>query len=61
MLGRVLWMLITVTGLLLNPVGAQPHRILVDTDVNIDDVLALFYLLKQNNTQFDLKVYSFSF
>ncbi|KAI5326519.1 hypothetical protein L3X38_035593 [Prunus dulcis] len=55
MLGRVLWMLITVTGLLLNPVEAQPHRILVDTDVNIDDVLALFYLLKQNNTEFDLK------
>lgn len=36
--------------------AAQPHRILVDTDVDTDDVLALLYLLKQNRTEFDLQV-----
>ncbi|XP_017976295.1 PREDICTED: uncharacterized protein LOC18600329 isoform X1 [Theobroma cacao] len=33
----------------------QPHRILVDTDVDTDDVFALFYLLKQDRTQFHLQ------
>ncbi|XVF06174.1 hypothetical protein REPUB_Repub06bG0024800 [Reevesia pubescens] len=33
----------------------QPHRILVDTDVDTDDIFALFYLLKQDKTQFDLQ------
>ncbi|KAL5768411.1 hypothetical protein ACOSQ2_015194 [Xanthoceras sorbifolium] len=34
----------------------QPlYRILVDTDVDTDDVFALFYLLKQNKTTFDLQ------
>ncbi|KAM1442846.1 hypothetical protein ACFXTI_010262 [Malus domestica] len=58
MVGRAVWML-TLIGWLgvvqLNPVEAHPHRILVDTDVNVDDVLAFFYLLKQNKTEFDLK------
>ncbi|XP_068341526.1 nucleoside hydrolase 3-like [Pyrus communis] len=60
MFGRVLWML-TVIGcfqVLLNPVKAQPRRILVDTDVDADDVLALLYLLKQNKTEFDLTAIS---
>ncbi|KAK2640612.1 hypothetical protein Ddye_028407 [Dipteronia dyeriana] len=33
----------------------QPRRILVDTDVDTDDVFALFYLLKQNKFEFDLQ------
>ncbi|KAE8726384.1 Histidine-containing phosphotransfer protein 1 isoform 1 [Hibiscus syriacus] len=33
----------------------RPHRILVDTDVDTDDVFALLYLLKQDTTQFDLQ------
>ncbi|KAI9187118.1 hypothetical protein LWI28_024626 [Acer negundo] len=33
----------------------QPHRILVDSDVDIDDVFALIYLLKQNKSEFNLQ------
>ncbi|KAL4377025.1 hypothetical protein GQ457_02G035390 [Hibiscus cannabinus] len=41
---------------LVNPAGGhRPHRILVDTDVDTDDVSALLYLLKQDATQFDLQ------
>ncbi|KAF8719790.1 hypothetical protein HU200_024547 [Digitaria exilis] len=35
---------------------AAPHRILVDTDMDTDDLFALLYLLKQNRSEFDLKV-----
>lgn len=37
-------------------VQAKPHRILLDTDVNIDDLFALFYLLKLNRSEFKLEV-----
>lgn len=37
-------------------VDAKPRRILLDTDVDTDDLFALFYLLKQNRSEFDLKV-----
>lgn len=40
---------------------AQPSRILVDTDVDTDDVFALFYLLKQNRKEFDLQVFLSAF
>ena len=33
-----------------------PRRILVDTDTDTDDLLALLYILKQNRSEFDLKV-----
>ncbi|KAK3011360.1 hypothetical protein RJ639_012069, partial [Escallonia herrerae] len=33
----------------------QPHRILLDTDVDVDDVFALLYLLKLNRSEFDLQ------
>lgn len=48
--------LVVVTSKLNHVEAAQPHRILVDTDVDTDDVLALLYLLKQNRTEFDLQV-----
>ncbi|KAG0518037.1 hypothetical protein BDA96_09G141000 [Sorghum bicolor] len=35
--------------------AATPHRILVDTDMDTDDLLALLYILKQNRSEFDLK------
>ncbi|CAL4908150.1 unnamed protein product [Urochloa decumbens] len=34
---------------------AGPQRILLDTDMDTDDLLALLYLLKQNRSEFDLK------
>lgn len=39
-----------------DPVRRQPHRILVDTDVDTDDVFALFYILKQHPKLFHLQV-----
>ncbi|OEL27510.1 hypothetical protein BAE44_0011471 [Dichanthelium oligosanthes] len=33
-----------------------PQRILLDTDMDTDDLLALIYLLKQNRSEFELKV-----
>ncbi|KAI5654059.1 hypothetical protein M9H77_31246 [Catharanthus roseus] len=36
-------------------VECQPHRILLDTDVDTDDFFALFYLLKLNQSEFDLQ------
>lgn len=33
-----------------------PRRILVDTDMDTDDLFALFYLLKQDRSEFDVKV-----
>ena len=38
--------------------GARPppRRILVDTDVDTDDIFAILYLLKQDRSEFDLKV-----
>ncbi|RWV88849.1 hypothetical protein GW17_00049034 [Ensete ventricosum] len=37
-------------------VEAKPRRIVLDTDMDTDDFFALLYLLKQNPSQFDLKV-----
>lgn len=34
----------------------KAHRILLDTDVDTDDVFALFYLLKLNRSRFGLEV-----
>ncbi|CAL4893510.1 unnamed protein product [Urochloa decumbens] len=39
---------------------AGPQRILLDTDMDTDDLLALLYLLKQNRSEFDLKAVSIS-
>lgn len=33
------------------------RRILMDTDVDMDDFFAIFYLLKQNTSQFNLQVF----
>eukprot|EP00268_Persea_americana_P016415 TRINITY_DN17783_c0_g1_i5.p1 TRINITY_DN17783_c0_g1~~TRINITY_DN17783_c0_g1_i5.p1 ORF type:complete len:431 (+),score=69.46 TRINITY_DN17783_c0_g1_i5:229-1521(+) len=35
--------------------GRLPHRILLDTDVNPDDIFALLYLLKLNRSEFSLE------
>ncbi|KAI3407195.1 uncharacterized protein J3R85_021211, partial [Psidium guajava] len=42
-------------GFMMNILDARPRQILVDTDLDIDDVFALFYLLKQNRSEFDLQ------
>ncbi|XBJ10427.1 nucleoside hydrolase 3 isoform X1 [Aegilops tauschii subsp. strangulata] len=34
---------------------AAPQRILLDTDMDTDDLLALMYILKQNRSEFELK------
>jgi hypothetical protein len=36
--------------------AAAPRRILVDTDMDSDDLLALLYILKHNRSEFDVKV-----
>ena len=56
--GRMLCLVFAVMGLM-NCCGveAKPRRILLDTDVDTDDFFALFYLLKQNRSEFDLKVW----
>ncbi|CAA7061926.1 unnamed protein product [Microthlaspi erraticum] len=58
---KILWFLsitvVTILGLLgqnLPCVLSSPHRILVDTDVDTDDLFALLYLLKLNRSEFDL-------
>lgn len=35
--------------------AAPPRRILVDTDMDTDDILALLYILKHNRSEFDVK------
>ncbi|XP_049347795.1 nucleoside hydrolase 4-like [Solanum verrucosum] len=40
--------------------GVKGHRILVDTDMDTDDFFALFYLLKLNTSQMDLKAITIS-
>ena len=57
--GRMLCLVLAVMGLM-NCCGVEakkPRRILLDTDVDTDDFFALFYLLKQNRSEFDLKVW----
>ncbi|XP_057503455.1 nucleoside hydrolase 3-like isoform X2 [Actinidia eriantha] len=58
MVVRVVWVL--VLSILVGKFSqyradARPRRILMDTDVNMDDVFALFYVLKQNKSEFDLQ------
>lgn len=36
--------------------AVEPKRILLDTDLDTDDILSLFYILKQNRSKIDLKV-----
>ncbi|CAD6272174.1 unnamed protein product [Miscanthus lutarioriparius] len=40
--------------------AAAPRRLLVDTDMDTDDLLALLYILKQNRSEFDLKAITIS-
>jgi len=42
--------------MLVTTVAAKPRRILLDTDVDLDDVFALLYLLKLNRSEFQLEV-----
>lgn len=41
--------------MLVTTVAAKPRRILLDTDVDLDDVFALLYLLKLNRSEFQLE------
>ncbi|WOL01824.1 hypothetical protein Cni_G10541 [Canna indica] len=41
-------------------VEAKPRRILLDTDMDTDDFFAIFYLLKQNRSKFDLQAITIS-
>lgn len=61
----VVWMLLVLAVLLVSCLGRViggdadgrlPHRILLDTDVNSDDIFALLYLLKLNRSEFNLEV-----
>ncbi|KXG21968.1 uncharacterized protein LOC8076938 isoform X1 [Sorghum bicolor] len=40
--------------------AAAPRRLLVDTDMDTDDLLALLYILKQNRSEFDVKAITIS-
>ncbi|KAK7412611.1 hypothetical protein VNO78_04107 [Psophocarpus tetragonolobus] len=51
----VVFIVLTSVGAALDSVKAKPHRILLDTDVDSDDVLALLYLLKLNRSEFQLE------
>uniref|UniRef100_A0A1J3J1P5 Pyrimidine-specific ribonucleoside hydrolase RihA n=1 Tax=Noccaea caerulescens TaxID=107243 RepID=A0A1J3J1P5_NOCCA len=58
---KILWFLsttvVTILGLLgqnIPSVLSSPHRILVDTDIDTDDLFAILYLLKLNKSEFDL-------
>lgn len=57
----IIWLIILVASIGKFSEYDRPRRILVDTDVDADDVFALFYLLKQNRTEFDLQVFHFHF
>ncbi|KAG7551169.1 Ribonucleoside hydrolase-like [Arabidopsis thaliana x Arabidopsis arenosa] len=58
---KSLWFLFTTVVTILGILGqnlpcvlSTPHRILVDTDVDTDDLFAILYLLKLNKSEFDL-------
>lgn len=56
---KSLWFFLIIVGFLgqnLHCVLSSPHRILVDTDVDTDDLFGLLYLLKLNKSEFDLVV-----
>jgi len=46
----VLWLLAVAAA------APAPRRILVDTDMDTDDLLALLYILKHSRAEFDVKV-----
>ncbi|CAK8530976.1 unnamed protein product [Lathyrus sativus] len=53
-----LWLafvLIILSGACLNIVEGKPHRILLDTDFDTDDLFSLLYLLKLNTSEFHLE------
>lgn len=54
----VVLIMLTTLGVALDNVMAKPRRILLDTDVDLDDVFALIYLLKHNRSEFQLEVSS---
>lgn len=54
-LGRAALMMMTIISIF-GWNGVKGHRILLDTDMGTDDIFALFYLLKLNHSQIDLKV-----
>lgn len=59
----VVWLLVLVGFIgteVLYSASTLPHRILLDTDVDTDDLFALLYLLKLNRSEIDLKVISSS-
>lgn len=59
MLGSVVWLV--NSSLHTHQLHLQTRRIVVDTDVDTDDVFAIFYLLKQPTSLFHLQVnYSLS-
>lgn len=47
-------------GTVISVVEGKPHRIVVDTDVDTDDLFALLYLLKLNTSQFQLEAVTIS-
>ncbi|XP_073104578.1 nucleoside hydrolase 3 isoform X3 [Elaeis guineensis] len=62
---RMLCMVVALLGFLglmgsVKMAYAKPWQILLDTDVNTDDLFALFYLLKQNRSEFNLKAITIS-
>ncbi|KAJ0977595.1 hypothetical protein J5N97_013069 [Dioscorea zingiberensis] len=60
MVGRFFFLILVLFALLGFLVDAKTHRILLDTDVDTDDFLAILYLLKQNRSVIDLKAITIS-
>lgn len=58
-LHRIIFMILLFVPTFFNGVESL-HRILLDTDVDTDDFFALFYILKLNRSEIDLKVFLFS-
>jgi hypothetical protein len=58
LLQRLAAVAVTVLFIIIATTAAEgnPHRIVVDTDVDTDDLFALLYLLKLNTSQFQLEV-----
>jgi hypothetical protein len=52
----VLAAVVVVAGAMAEASPAPARRILLDADMDKDDFFALFYILKQNQAEFELKV-----
>ncbi|KAF3457232.1 hypothetical protein FNV43_RR01889 [Rhamnella rubrinervis] len=58
---RNFWVVVVVAlvvgavGANLHTVEGRPHRILLDSDIDTDDIFALLYLLKLNRSEFELE------